>query len=211
MVRVKICGITNWQDAKLAIAAGADALGFNFYSGSPRKISLSHAREIIRHLPRRVVAVGVFVNATESEILRTARSANLSVLQLHGEESPKMITRLGREFPVIKAFRVGPKFRVRELAKYKAAAAFLLDGFAPGLHGGTGNAFDWRIVRQAKSFGPVILAGGLRPQNVSDAIRRAAPLAIDVCSGVESRPGKKDPRKLKALMAEVERVRRELW
>ena len=210
MVLVKICGITNWQDAKLAIAAGANALGFNFYSKSPRSISLSHAREIIRRLPRRVAAVGVFVNAREEDILRIARSANLSVLQLHGEEPPKMVARLGREFPVIKAFPVGPKFRVRELARYKAAAAFLLDGFAPRLHGGTGRSFDWGIVSMVKRFGPVVLAGGLRPQNVSDAIRRAAPFAIDVCSGVEARPGKKDPGKLKTLMTEVERVRREL-
>jgi phosphoribosylanthranilate isomerase len=203
MVRVKICGMTNWADAKLAVAEGADALGFNFYRESPRRISVSHAREIIRHLPRRVAAVGVFVNAAEKEILRTARAANLSMLQLHGEESPETVKRLAREYPVIKAFRVGPEFRARDLRKYRGAAAILLDGFDPVQHGGTGRTFDWRIVREAKRFGPVILAGGLRPQNVAAAIRNAKPFAIDVCSGVEARPGKKDPKKLRALMASI--------
>jgi phosphoribosylanthranilate isomerase len=206
MVRVKICGITNWADAKLAVATGADALGFNFCPASPRRVALRHAREIIRHLPRRVIAVGVFVNASEKEILRIARAANLNMLQLHGEEPPKTVKRLTRHFPVIKAFRVKPKFRVRELGKYKDAAAFLLDGFDSGLRGGTGRTFDWRIAREARRSGPVILAGGLRPENVAAAIRRAKPFAIDVCSGVESGPGKKDPRKLRALMAAVGRV-----
>jgi phosphoribosylanthranilate isomerase len=208
MVRVKICGITNWTDAKLAIAAGADALGFNFYSASPRRIPASHAREIIRHLPRRILAVGVFVNASEKEILNIARAANLSMLQLHGEESPKMVERLAKHFPVVKAFRAGPEFRLRELRKYARASAFLLDGFDPGRQGGTGKTFDWRIAREASRFGPVILAGGLRPENVASAIRQARPFAIDVCSGVESRPGKKAPGKLKALMAEIMRVER---
>jgi phosphoribosylanthranilate isomerase len=210
MVRVKICGITNWADAKLAIAAGAIALGFNFYGASPRRIALRQARKIIRRMPRRVAAVGVFVNATEKEILRIARAANLSMLQLHGEESPKTVARLAREFPVIKAFRVGPRFRARELAPYMGAAAFLLDGFDPGRHGGTGKTFDWCKVREAKTFGPIILAGGLRAENVAEAIRSARPYAIDVCSGVETRPGKKDAQKLKALMGAVKRVRRQM-
>lgn len=210
MVYVKICGITDWADAKLAVAAGADALGFNFYKGSPRRISLSNAREIIRHLPRRVAAVGVFVNATEKETLRIARAANLSALQLHGEESPKAVERLAQQYPVIKAFRVGPQFRARELGKYRSAAAFLLDGFDPVHPGGTGKTFHWRIVREAKRFGPVILAGGLRTENVAEAIREAGPFAIDVCSGVEARPGKKDARKVKALMTAVDRTRREM-
>jgi phosphoribosylanthranilate isomerase len=210
MMRVKICGITNWGDAKLAISAGADALGFNFYGASPRRIALSHAREIIRHMPRRVAAVGVFVNEAESEILRIARAANLNMLQLHGEETPETVKKLACEFPVIKAFRVRPKFRARELAPYEDAAAFMLDGFEPGRHGGTGKTFDWRVVQQAKRFGPIILAGGLRAENVATAIRSARPFAIDVCSGVEARPGKKDAKKLKTLMAAVERVRREM-
>lgn len=210
MVSVKICGITSWADAKLAVDAGADALGFNFYEGSLRKISPAHAREIIRHIPRRVAAVGVFVNADKDEILRIARHANLSLLQLHGEETPKAVERLARRYPVIKAFRVRPGFRPSELKKYGSAAAFLLDGFDADQRGGTGKRFDWRIVRAAMRFGPVILAGGLQPANVAEAIRKARPFAIDVCSGVEARPGKKDASKLTALMAEVKRARREI-
>lgn len=210
MVGVKICGITNPADAMCAIASGADALGFNFYHGSPRCVSVSRAREIIRHLPRRVAAVGIFVNAPESEVLRIARGVNLNFLQLHGDERPGMIQRLAQHYPVIRAFRVGPKFRVNQLGKYKWAAAFLLDGFDPVKKGGTGKAFDWRVVRAAKRFGPVIVAGGLRPENVADAIRLAVPAAIDVCSGVEVRPGKKGPKKVKQLMRAVERTRRKM-
>ncbi|HKW88027.1 MAG TPA: phosphoribosylanthranilate isomerase [Candidatus Acidoferrales bacterium] len=210
MVSVKICGITNWADAKLAVDSGADALGFNFYRRSPRRISFSRARKIISKLPREITAVGVFVNASEKEILRIARGVKLGFLQLHGEESPRSVERLALEFPVIKAFRVGPKFQARELQKFKNATAFLLDGFEPRRHGGTGKTFDWRLLNAAKRFGPVILAGGLRSENVADAIRKAKPFAIDVCSGIETRPGKKDAGKVKSLMAEVERARHKL-
>lgn len=209
MTRVKMCGITNWKDAKLAMDAGADALGFNFYAKSPRKVALSHAKEIIRHMPHHVSAVGVFVNASAAEILRIARAANLGVLQLHGEESPATVERLAREFPVIKAFRVGPQFRAKELREYTGAAAFLLDGYNAKHRGGTGERFDWRVARKTKRYGPVILAGGLRAENIADAIRQAEPFAIDVCSGVELSPGKKDPQLVKDLMTAVKRARRE--
>ncbi|MFZ0641292.1 MAG: phosphoribosylanthranilate isomerase [Candidatus Acidiferrales bacterium] len=208
MVRVKICGITNWADAKLAIDAGADALGFNFYAKSPRRIAVSHAREIIRHMPRRVSAVGVFVDASTEDVLKIARAAKLGVLQLHGDESPRTVAQLARQFPVIKAFQVGPSFRVKELEKYPSAAAFLLDGFGGKLRGGTGRSFDWRIARQAKRFAPVILAGGLKKENATRAMRAAKPFAIDVCSGVEASPGKKDGKKVRAFMATVKRERR---
>ncbi len=208
MVKVKICGITNWTDAKVAIDAGADALGFNFCAKSPRRISVSHAREIIRHLPRNVSAVGVFVDASAAEVLKIAHAVKLGVLQLHGDESPNMVERLAREFPVIKAFRVGPRFRVNELEKYSGAAAFLLDGFDGKLHGGTGKSFDWRIAKQAKRFAPVVLAGGLTEGNAVKAMRTAKPFAIDVCSGVEASPGKKDAKKVRAFMATVEKERR---
>lgn len=208
MVRVKICGITNRADAKLAIDAGADALGFNFYAKSPRGIAVSHAREIIGHLPRRISAVGVFVNASAADVLKIARKVKLGVLQLHGDESPKTIARLAREFPVIKAFRVGPAFQVKELEKYPNAAAFLLDGFDGKLRGGTGKCFDWRIARQAKRIAPMILAGGLTKENVRKAMRTAKPFAIDVCSGVEASPGKKDAKKVRAFMAVINEERR---
>ena len=209
MVRVKICGITNWADAKAAIDAGADALGFNFYAKSPRKISIAHAREIIRHMPKNVSAVGVFVNARETEVLRTVRAARLNVIQLHGDESPRAVSRLSQNFPVIKAFRVGQKFRAKALQKYGDAAAFLLDGFDAKTRGGTGRTFDWRKANDAKQFGPVILAGGLKKENVAAAIREVQPFAVDVCSGVEAAPGKKNQKKLRGLMTAVLEARGE--
>lgn len=208
MVAVKICGITNWSDAKAAIDAGADALGFNFYAKSPRRISISHAREIIRHMPRNVSAVGIFVNSSIAEILKTARAAKLGVLQLHGEESPKTVRELARRFPVIKAFCVGPAFRVKDLEKYSSASAFLLDSFDERLRGGTGKTFNWRIVKKVQGIGPVILAGGLTKENAVNAIRAASPFAIDVCSGVERSHGRKDRKKLREFMVAVGRKRK---
>ena len=209
MVAVKICGITNWKDAKIAIDAGADALGFNFYAKSPRRIAASHAKEIIRHMPSHVTAVGVFVNGSAGEILRIAHTANLGMLQLHGEESSATVERLAREYPVIKAFRVGPQFRARELKKYPGAAGFLLDGYDAEHRGGTGKRFDWGVAREAKRYGPVILAGGLRAENVAEAIRQVKPFGLDVCSGVEEQPGKKDAKRVKRLMAAVRHVRQQ--
>lgn len=209
MVSVKICGITNWNDAKLAMDAGADALGFNFYAKSPRRIAASHAKQIVRHLPSQVTAVGVFVNASAKKIMSIARSANLGALQLHGEESPATVERLAREYPVIKAFRVGPRFRARELKKYPSAVGFLLDAYDVERRGGTGKRFDWRVARAAKRYGPVILAGGLRAENVAEGIRQVKPFGLDVCSGVEERPGRKDAKKVKRLMAAVRRVRQQ--
>lgn len=203
--RVKICGITNWADAKAAIDAGADALGFNFYAKSPRRIAVSHAREIIKRMPRGVSAVGVFVNAPVKEILKTAREVNLSAVQLHGDESPQAAKQLSRQLPVIKAFRVGLSFCVDELKRYPAAAAFLLDGFDGKLRGGTGRSFDWSLAKQAKRYAPVIVAGGLTKENAKKAIRTAEPFAIDVCSGVEASPGKKDLRKVRQFMKAVSR------
>lgn len=207
-VAVKICGITNWSDAKAAIDAGTDALGFNFYEKSPRRISISRARQIIRHMPRSVSAVGVFVNTSAPDALKIARAVKLEALQLHGEESPRMVRELAREFPVIKAFRVGPTFRVKNLEKYPNASAFLLDGFDREVRGGTGRTFNWQIVRRAKRIGPIILAGGVTKENAVNAIRTASPFAIDVCSGVERSPGKKDRNKMRQFMAMVERERR---
>jgi phosphoribosylanthranilate isomerase len=210
MVRVKICGITNWTDARLAVDAGADALGFNFYKPSPRYIAPDDARQIVGRLPRRVQGVGVFVNTPAAVVLRTARNVDLEILQLHGEESPTAVRALAEFYPVIKAFRARRGFRLGRLARYRAAGAFLLDGFAPNRRGGTGKTFDWSIARRAKRYGPVILAGGLTPANVAQAIREVRPFAIDVCGGVESRPGKKDPALLRELMHAVEMARSKL-
>jgi phosphoribosylanthranilate isomerase len=204
-VKVKICGITNWLDARRACEAGADFLGFNFCPRSPRYISPARARSIVRRLPKGVAAVGVFVNETEQSMTDTARRVGLEYLQLHGDESPELISNLRRSFKVVKAVRVRKSFRIDEIGKFGAASAILLDGFDSRLRGGTGKTFDWTRARGGK-LGlrqRIFLAGGITTENARDAISIAKPYAIDVCSGVEATPGKKDPAKMKALMLAV--------
>lgn len=207
-VKVKICGITNWADAKQAVDAGADFLGFNFYAKSPRHIRPTRARQIVRRLPKRVAAVGVFVNEDEEKMRDTARTVGLSILQLHGDEMPSEVARLRRSIPVIKAVRAGKSFRPAQLARFRRASAILLDGFDKRLRGGTGKTFDWNVARRAKPYGRIFLAGGLTPENIREAIRTAQPYAVDVCSGVEARPGKKDPKRVRALMDAVRAAQR---
>lgn len=198
-VKVKICGITNWTDARRAVAEGADLLGFNFYAGSPRYVAPAKAKRIVRRLPKKVSAVGVFVNESEEKMLEIARAVGLDTLQLHGDETPAMVARLKRSFPVIKAIRVKGRASAARLDKFRATA-LLLDGFDAKQRGGTGKTFDWKVARLATKQGRVFLAGGLTPENIGDAIRTARPYAVDVCSGVEARPGKKDPARIKSLM-----------
>jgi phosphoribosylanthranilate isomerase len=201
--RVKICGITTWDDARLCIDLGASALGLNFYPPSPRAISPADAWSIIRRLPPFVEVVGVFVNWPPLVVDAMARAVRLGSVQLHGDESPAEVAELVRKRRVIKAVQVKRGFRVASLARFRAADAILLDGFARGLHGGTGNTLDWKLARAAGRFGKIILAGGLKPENIAEAIRATQPYAVDVASGVESRPGRKDPAKLRALFAVV--------
>lgn len=203
-MKVKICGITNWRDAKRAVDAGADLLGFNFYAQSPRFIAPARARRIVRRLPKRVSAVGVFVNESEEKMLDIARTVGLEILQLHGDESPAEVARLRRALPVIKAVRASKSFRPAQLTRFKRASAILLDGFDGRLRGGTGRTFDWRVARRAKRYGRIFLAGGLTPENIGEAVRTAEPYAVDVCSGVEAKPGKKDPHRVRALMQAIE-------
>jgi len=210
MVLVKICGVTNWRDAKLAIEAGADFLGFNFYPRSPRYITPARARQIVRRLPRSVRAVGVFVNEDAATIRRISRAVGLQMAQLHGEESPQTVAEIARALPVIKAFRVRRGFRPATLRRYRAARAFLLDGYSPRRRGGAGEQFDWRIVERARRFGKIFLAGGVRPENATDAVLRVRPYALDVCSGVESKPGKKDAARLRELTTQVAAANRKL-
>jgi phosphoribosylanthranilate isomerase len=205
--RVKICGITTWGDARLSIDLGASALGFNFFPPSPRAISPADAWSIIRRLPPFVEAVGVFVNWPPMVVDALARALRLGSVQLHGSESPAEVDELVRKQRVIKALQVKRGFRIASLAKYRAAAAILLDGFEPGLHGGTGRTLDWKVARAATRYGRIILAGGLTPENIAPAIQVARPYAVDVASGVEARPGRKDPAKLRALFAAIESVR----
>jgi phosphoribosylanthranilate isomerase len=199
-VKVKICGITNWADAQRACAEGVDFLGFNFYPLSPRYIAPTAARQIVRRLPRKVDAIGVFVNETQEKTLEIARAVGLDYLQLHGDESPDTTRRLQRFFPVIKAIRVRDSFRPAQLAKYGHCSAILLDGFDRRSRGGTGKTFRWDVAKSAKKYGRIFLAGGLAPDNIAEAIFAAQPYAVDVCSGVEARPGKKDAARLAALM-----------
>jgi phosphoribosylanthranilate isomerase len=192
----------------LAVDLGAHALGFNFYPPSPRSISPAAAWEIVRKLPPLVATIGVFVNWPAEAITALAGALRLAGVQLHGDERPNEVQDLAGRFGVIKAFAAGPRFKVATLARYKAASAFLLDGYRSGLYGGTGHTANWRLARQAKRYGRVIVAGGLRPDNVAQAIAEAQPFGIDVASGVEARPGKKDPGALRELMREVEAANR---
>jgi phosphoribosylanthranilate isomerase len=197
-VKVKICGITNLPDALAAIDAGADALGFMFYKESPRCLSPEAAAEIIRQLPPFVAKVGVFVNASADVIRKTATTAALDTLQLHGDETPDFCRQFS--LPVIKAFRIRCAGCLEPLKKYQTAA-WLLDSYVTAKPGGTGAVFNWDLAVQAKSFGGhIILAGGLTPQNIAEAVRKVQPYAVDVSSGVESAPGKKDPAKLRQFI-----------
>lgn len=201
--RVKICGITNLADARAAVAAGASALGFVFVPGTPRFVEPALAAAIVRELPPFVTAVGLFVNAEAGVIRDTIRLTGIHALQLHGEETPEF-TRLFRgAAKVIKAFRVRGAESLAVLPAYlDAADAFLLDAYVPGAHGGTGARFDWELAVTAKEHGkPVILAGGLTPENAAEAVRRVQPYAVDVSSGVEAAPGRKDHRKLREFLA----------
>jgi phosphoribosylanthranilate isomerase len=200
--RIKICGITNLMDALLAEELGAHALGFIFHAASPRAITVARAAAICRALPPFVARVGVFVNALEAEVVRAQRECGLTALQFHGEERPAYCRRFA--VPVIKAIRVRDAGSLAVLRDYRVDA-LLLDTYSEGARGGTGKTFDWGLAVQAKHQAgkPVILSGGLNPDNVGDAIRQVRPYAIDVASGVERAPGKKDPAKLRALMAAV--------
>ena len=205
MVRIKICGITNLEDALLSARLGAHALGFIFYPKSPRKVEVEAAREIISQLPPFILTVGVFVDEEAASVREVATRAGLDWLQLHGKESPEYCRSLGRR--VIKAFRIQDESSLAEIAKYQGSVqAFLLDTYKKGEVGGTGETFNWDTARQARQYGPIILAGGLTSANVAQAITIAQPQAVDVASGAEASPGKKDQDKLRAFFKAIERV-----
>ena len=198
MTKIKICGITNLDDAMAAVDFGADALGFVFFKGSPRNISPEKAAAIISRLPVFTTIVGVFVDEPREEILKIVSQTGLSVIQLHGEEPPEACL-LPRK--VIKGIRIKSIESLEPLKRYQGhISAFLLDTYAPHMPGGTGQAFNWDIALEAKNFGRVILAGGLTPENISEAIRRVNPYAVDVSSGVELVKGKKDHQKMKLFI-----------
>jgi phosphoribosylanthranilate isomerase len=197
-VRVKICGLTNIDDAFAAIEAGADALGFVFYQDSPRSISPQKASEIIRKLPPLITNVGVFVNEKPEQIEKIIALTHIDVVQLHGSEPPEACS-FSR--PVVKAIRVKSLDSLDLLIHYQdSVSAFLLDTFSPDVLGGTGQIFNWDIAVYAKQFGPIIIAGGLTPANIFEAVKHVRPYGVDVSSGVESEKGKKDHQKVRLFI-----------
>ncbi|MGI9167528.1 MAG: bifunctional indole-3-glycerol-phosphate synthase TrpC/phosphoribosylanthranilate isomerase TrpF [Pyrinomonadaceae bacterium] len=205
-VRVKVCGITNLPDALTCLTAGADMLGFNFYSGSPRYVEPDAARRIIEQLPTDTHCVGIFVNEENAEnVGRTADLTGITAVQLHGDETPGYCRALKDRF-VIKALRVGKNFTPEQAAQYDADAV-LLDTFSSKTHGGTGQQFDWSIARETGRFVPkLFLAGGLTPENVAAAVSVVRPFGVDVCSSLESGPGKKNEERVRAFIAAVKEV-----
>ena len=199
-MKVKICGITNSEDALAAADLGADALGFIFVPSSPRSVSPRAARKIIQELPPFVVAVGVVADMSSERIKEIIEMTGVGCVQLHGNEPPGLLKKIPA--PVYKSFRVDAGFDPRILRRYQGTA-YLLDTHAPGALGGTGRTFDWDIAVRAKKYGRIILAGGLTPQNIGKAVRRVQPYAVDVNSGVEERPGKKDRTKMKSLFEQL--------
>lgn len=204
-VRVKICGITNLDDALAAVDAGADALGFMFYEKSPRNLPVKVAADIIRRLPPFVAKVAVFVNATEETVRKTAAECGLDTLQFHGDEKPQFCGKFS-PLKVYKAFRIQGPESLRLLQHYDTDA-WLLDSFVPDTLGGTGAKLNWDWAVEATKLGrPIILAGGLTPENVAGAARNVRPYAVDVSSGVESSPGKKDHKKICDFIAAAHAV-----
>jgi len=200
--RVKICGITRLEDAQQAVDLGAAALGFNFYPPSPRYIEPEAARAMVRRLPPLVTSVGVFANETDvGRVISIAREAGATAVQLHGPGFPDLQELLSA-FTLVVAVPVREGFKAEALGKFRLNA-YLLDAFDADRLGGTGKTFDWNAAREAKRYGPIILAGGLTPENVGQAVRVVRPFAVDVASGVESAPGIKDSAKLSAFFAAV--------
>ena len=206
MTVVKICGITNLNDALAAVEAGADALGFNFYKPSPRYITPQHAREIIEQLPESILIVGVFVNELPDAVRSIAKEAGLRALQLHGDESPEYCRELTSDYYVIKTFAVSDSFHF-ETAKAYDVEAIMLDTKHNRLRGGTGRVFDWSVAQRLRSAIPkLFLAGGLSPENIENAIEMVRPFAVDACSALEESPGKKNHERMHVFINTVRRA-----
>lgn len=210
MFRVKICGITRIEDARQAAEAGADACGLNFYAHSPRCVALATAAEICRQLPRSVVRVGVFVNAPPKGVVETFDQLGLDLIQLHGDEPPEYVAELGGR-PVLRAFRLGPEGLApleRYLARTEALGVLprmiLVDAYRTGQYGGTGTRVEWQALAGYANLPwhlPLVLAGGLDPENVAHAIRQVRPAAVDTASGVEATPGRKSAERMRQFVA----------
>ena len=193
MTRVKFCGMTQTQDVLKAVALGADALGFVFYQKSPRSVTIERAQTLTACVPAFITRVGLFVNSSVREVRQVFKLAKLNLVQYHGDETPAYCETVG--LPFIKALRMKQGMDVAsEIARYPLASGFLLDTHVKGVPGGTGERFDWDLIPQIDR--PIILAGGLTPENAWEAIAQAAPWALDVSGGIESKPGHKDPDKM---------------
>ena len=203
--RIKVCGITEPEDARIAVAAGADGLGFIFVPQSPRHIDPDTVRKITRELPPLVDAVGVFVDEEMEVVEEIMQYCCLSFIQLHGSETPDYCEKISCR--VMKSFSIGQATKSEDFAPYaEAVSGFLLDTFHKDMAGGTGQTFDWQLLEHIKPPGPIVLAGGLTPDNVGDAIRQVKPFAVDVNSGVEYQPGRKDPDKLRSFVQAVRKA-----
>ena len=201
MTRVKICGVTRLEDALLATDLGAFAIGFVFWPQSPRAIDVGRARAIVDALPSHVLKVGVFVDQTVDEVKHIAAAASLSAIQLHGHESAEYVRQFER--PVFKSIAVSTSFAVEQMNDIPTHATVLLDAYDPVKRGGTGRTIDWSLAAAAAARRPVILSGGLTPENVGGAVETVRPFAIDVSSGVERSPGVKDAERLRSLFDAV--------
>jgi phosphoribosylanthranilate isomerase len=205
-LKVKICGITNLDDALYAAECGADALGFIFYPKSPRCITPDKAASIIQKIPPFITTVGVFVNEKPDEIRHIISMTGLRTVQLHGEESPDTC---GLFFSAIKSFRVKDMTDLKQLEQYPRVSACLLDTYSEAEYGGTGRIFNWDIAVEAKKMCRIILAGGLTPENIEAAVKHVRPYAVDVCSGVEAEKGNKDLKKVKEFISRAKRAAEE--
>ena len=203
-MKIKICGITNLEDAVAAVEFGAEMLGFNFYPQSARFIAPVKAREIAEKMPKQVLKVGVFVNESLEKVNKTAETARLDIVQLHGDETPDFVKAI-KSIPVIKALGVNSEFKIERAVEFQTP--ILLDAYCQKTHGGTGKTFDWQTAVKVKELVPELyLAGGLSPENIGAAIETVRPFGVDACSLIESQPGKKDLNKMREFIENAKKA-----
>ena len=208
LTKVKICGITNREDAHAAAELGADALGFIFVPDTPRYVGPRIVEQIISELPPFIATVGVFADESPETVIETIQFCGLSAVQLHGSETPDYCSIIEQccNIPIVKAFRVKNRHSLSSIPEYDVSA-YLLDTYVKGRKGGTGETFNWDLAKEAKEYGRTIIAGGLTPENVAQAVQHVRPYAVDVGSGVEASPGRKDHAKVRAFIENVRMLR----
>ena len=206
MIKVKICGITGLRDALKAHELGADFVGFIFFEKSPRRVDPADARVIIEDLPKDILKVGLFLNQDPENVRSIAKRCHLDLLQLHGNEDPAYCKKLKKDFEIIKSFKVKDATSIKDVDKYDIVDYYLFDTYVKGTPGGTGKSFNWDILKGKVFKKPVFIAGGLMPENVRAAISKISPYAVDVASGVEKSPGKKDYKLLKEFIDNAKKI-----